>query len=201
MNKSIFFSILLIMVVITGCGGIPQTHYYRIDYTPASATSNNAGVPVTLGVSQFTADVLYESDKIVYRNSPYEVQFYHYRRWVAPPRKIVTERILRQYQTSGAFGKVVRLPTKQTVDYVLKGNIRAFEEWDENNAWAGLVTLEFSLQDIESNETIWQKTLSQRTAAVKREPVEVVKAISQSLNQVIQNSIEDIEKHLVNRTN
>ncbi|MFQ5768956.1 MAG: ABC-type transport auxiliary lipoprotein family protein [bacterium] len=187
----------LILLIIVNCGSVPPTFYYRIDYTMQEpSTQNNNISPYTLGISQFTADILYENDKIVYRRSPYEVQFYHYRRWVAPPKKIVTEKLLKQFRASGEFQRVVSIPSTFKIDYILKGRIQAFEEWDESSAWYGIVALEFQLQNPETKEILWEKMISEKTPAAKKEPVEVVKAISESLNKVVKKSIEEIKKKL-----
>lgn len=186
------FSYVVALSFLSHCGSVPPTYYYRVDYELPNSNSSHNIIPKTLGVAQLDADILYEGDRIVYRNSPYEVQFYHYRRWIAPPKKIVTEKVLKQFQASGIFQKVVSLPSYSKIDYILKGQINAFEEWDEGNAWYGTVTLGFQLQDAETNEIVWENELSRKTKAMKKEPVEVVKAISQSLNKVVQKAIEEI---------
>ncbi|MFQ5863806.1 MAG: ABC-type transport auxiliary lipoprotein family protein [bacterium] len=184
------------LLILSHCGGVPPTYYYRIDYELPNSNSANNIILKTLGVAQFEADLLYEGDRIVYRNSLYEVQFYHYRRWIAPPKKIVTEKVLRQFQASGMFQRVVSVPSHFEIDYILEGQINAFEEWDEGNSWYGMVTLDLELQDTETHDIVWKRELSEKTKALKREPVEVVKAISESLNKVIQKAIEEIESTL-----
>ncbi|MFQ5822651.1 MAG: ABC-type transport auxiliary lipoprotein family protein [bacterium] len=188
--------VLLALSFLNHCGSVPPTYYYRIDYELPSTNSRNDIIPITLGIVQFDADILYEGDRIVYRQSPYEVQFYHYRRWIAPPKKIVTEKVLNQFRASGFFQRVVRIPSTFNIDYILKGQINAFEEWDEGNAWYGIVTLVFQLQNTKSNEIVWENEFSEKTKAMKREPVEVVRAISQSLKKVVQKAIEEIEYNL-----
>jgi ABC-type uncharacterized transport system auxiliary subunit len=197
MKKNILlFSYLASLVFLSSCGSIPQTYYYRIDYDLQDSNSDNNIIKKTVAVAQFDADILYEGDRIVYRHSPYEVQYYHYRRWIAPPKKIVTEKVLKQLQASGIFQRVVGIPSPFNIDYILKGKISAFEEWDEGNSWYGLVTLDFQLQDTKTNEIVWERELSEKTMATKREPVEVVKAISESLKKVIQKAIEEMESTL-----
>jgi len=186
-----FFALWLLV----NCGSMPQTFYYRIDYKIEELRNGNHAIPLTLGISQFDTDVLYEGDRIVYRQSPYQVQFYHYRRWVAPPKKIVTEKVLKQFQASGVFANVVRIPSATKTDYTLKGDIQAFEEWDEGGGWYGLVAIEFKLQNTDL-EIVWQKMLSEKTIIEKKEHIEIVKAISQSLDKVVKSSIEEIKNNL-----
>lgn len=190
---------VLIVLLLSGCGSVPPTYYYKIDYEPASL-QNSSVIPITIGVSQFGADVTYEGDKIVYRESPYEVQFYHYRRWIAQPKKIVTEQVYQQYREADRFQRVVRIPSTFKIDYILKGRITAFEEWDEGQAWYGSVTIEFQLYDPNSNEIVWENFISEKTPATKKEPAEVVQAISESLNKVVAKSIAEIGDHFKEKT-
>lgn len=196
--KNFINGILLILVwfVLSNCGSVPPTYYYRIDYKLENSASQDHPVPSSLGIVQFSADALYETDKIVYRHSPYEVQFYHYRRWVAPPKKIVTEHVLEQLKSSEVFADVVRIPSAVQVDYILGGDIQAFEEWDEKDAWYGIVTIEFNLMDAQTKAIVWQQVLSEKTKANEKQPVAVVQAISESLKKVVQEAIPAIKQNL-----
>ncbi|HEX9653588.1 MAG TPA: ABC-type transport auxiliary lipoprotein family protein [bacterium] len=192
---SIVIASTLLFLTLSNCGGVPPTYYYKIDYEVTDAQHSGI-LPVTIGVGQFSADVLYESDKIVYRDSPYEVQFYHYRRWIAQPKKIVAERIFQQFRAAGLFQRVVRIPSTFKIDYILRGRITSFEEWDEGQSWYGVVTIEFQLHTPDSNEVVWENVISEKTAAAKKEPADVVKAISESLNSVVAKSVAGISEHL-----
>jgi len=195
MNISRLFSISMLIILI-GCGGVPVTYYYQVNYDLPNSGSKDPTIPITLAVQQFDADILYEGERIVYRDSPYEVKFYHYRRWVAPPRKIVTQKVLEQLKASGLFQQVVMIPSPVNADFVLRGKIKAFEEWDEGDSWYGLVSLSFQLQNAASKEIVWENEYSKKTAAEHKDPVKVVEAISQSLKAVIERSIEDVEQSL-----
>jgi ABC-type uncharacterized transport system auxiliary subunit len=195
----LIFAFTALALTLSNCGGVPPTYYYQIDYDYTSG-ENSSVLPLTLALGQFGADVLYESDKIVYRDSPYEVQFYHYRRWITQPEKLVTEKVFRQYRAAGRFQRVVRIPSVYKVDYILKGRITAFEEWDEGDSWFGVVTIEFQLHSLESNELVWEKAISEKTAAQQKDPANVVKAISESLKKVVDQSISEVAEHLKSNT-
>lgn len=196
----ILFSLSLVSVVsiLVSCGGVPPTYYYRVDYQQDDFAGDGVGntVPVTVGVGQFSSDLLYEGDRIVYRDSQYEAKFYYYRRWVSSPRKMVAEKCITDFTSSNAFKRVVRMPSTQKVDYVLKGRILAFEEWDEDNLWFGLVSVGFELQHSKTGDVIWEKIMTQKEPADKKEPVAVVKAISTALDKVIGQTISEIRDEL-----
>ena len=197
-GTALILTAFLFLSFSTSCGGIPPTYFYRVDYEIMEDESNHRDVvPVTLAIAPFKSDILYESDKIVYRNSRYEVQFYNYRRWIVPPKKLVTEKLYKHYRATGNFERVVRTPSTFPVDYILQGRIHAFEEWDEKDTWYGFVKLEFELRHAKTNEIVWEKVLSRRTTAKQKDPVSVVEAISESLNFVINRSIQGVQIHLV----
>ncbi|MCB0291653.1 MAG: membrane integrity-associated transporter subunit PqiC, partial [Calditrichaeota bacterium] len=152
--------------------------------------------PLTLGVGGFDCDVLYEGERIVYRNSPYEVQYYHYRRWVAPPRKLVADAVQQQFSASGSFRRVVSSTAGEPVDYLLRGKINAFEEWDEEEAWFGSVAIEFVLYDADNGAVIWQNRYAEKTPAAQKDPLMVVEAISASLQRVVARAREDVAAKL-----
>ncbi len=192
-TKLILLFFLLLFVV--GCG-IPTTYYYRIDYASAGQNNHAVSLPYTIGVAQFGADALYENDRLVYRESPYQAQFYNYRRWVAAPKKLVTENVIKQYQKAGIFQRVVRIPSAYKINYILRGDIQGFEEWDDGDQWFGVVTVGFRLQEVSSSEIVWENVVSESTLASKKAPVAVVQAISESLNRVVHTSILQINDYL-----
>jgi len=197
MNKNFLFTTIIgLGVVLFSCGGIPPTYYYRVDYTLPGEGSNHSVAPLTIGVTEFDAASLYEGDRIVYRNSPYEVNFYHYRRWVAPPNRLVTEHVFTHLKKTGAFAHVVRFPADLAMDFVLGGKVRAFEEWDNGSEWYGLVTVEFSLRSVQTNEIVWEDAFSQKTRVPGKKPVQVVQAISESLGAVTEQAITALRAYL-----
>jgi phospholipid/cholesterol/gamma-HCH transport system substrate-binding protein len=200
MRKLTGYMPVLLCITLVGCGSVPPTYYYRLDYGIDSPQSQNPdGLPVSVGITAFKSDLLYESEKIVYRDSKYEAKFYNYRKWIAPPRQLVVEKLVKEYRHANRFKRVVRLPASQPVDYILGGRLLSFEEWDEGNSWYGAVAISFCLMQPGSDEIIWEKTISERTPASTREPAEVVISINKSLDKVLQQSIEEISAFMASR--
>ena len=178
------------LLLLQACGSIPETYYYTV--APLSVNAMNGETPrqqdnnaIVLGVENFSAEALYDDDRIIYRESPYEVKYYHYRRWAATPRQLVTEEVRKRLQNSGLFQNVVSFPTSHHVDYVLQGRIASFEEWDRGAEWFGRVAFTAQLYDPISRRVIWSSTFEAETRAEKRVPTAVVEAIGKSLEKCI----------------
>ena len=196
MKKLLHIFLFLNLSFLFSCGSSPETHYYLIEFPISIESPLTAKYPITLALERFQAVPLYEDDRIIYRESKYEVKFYNYRRWVSPPTKIVTEKFLEQLKISGLFKNVVRYPYASQANYLLRGTVKAFEEWDEKEKWFGKVVLEISLEKLENHELIWQGVLSKTTPAEKRHPREIVEALSVSLQACIDEFLKIIDLEL-----
>lgn len=152
-SKMRFECLLLfaICLLLSSCGGVPETYYYTLAFDPATQLNDgHTPLPFALGVEKFQSEVIYDDDRLIYRDSPFEVKYYFYRRWVAPPRHLVTEKVVGYLSDSGLFERVTTYPSVVNVKYVLNGRLLAFEEWDEQNNWYGKVAFKASLQDRKS---------------------------------------------------
>ncbi len=181
---------LLAASILQACGGVPETFYYTV--APLSlknmkdgATTNSSARTTVLGIEKFSAEALYDDDRIIYRESPYEVKYYHYRRWAAPPRQLVTEEALKHLEQSRLFQNVVSFPTSHHVDYVLTGRIVSFEEWDRGAEWFGRVAFTAQLYDPSTRKIFWSEVFEAETRAEKRVPTAVVEAIGKSLEKCL----------------
>lgn len=175
--------------LLSACGGVPETFYYTVAplavKTTEAEANNHTERTVVLGVEKFSAEALYDDDRIIYRDSPYEVKYYHYRRWAAMPRQLVTDQVLKQLQAAHIFRNVVSFPSNNRVDYVLTGRILSFEEWDREEQWFGRAAFSAQLYDPASRRLLWSAMFEAETRAEKRIPTAVAEAIGRSLEKCI----------------
>jgi ABC-type uncharacterized transport system auxiliary subunit len=183
----VFFSLL------QSCGGVPETFYYTLAFESSQPINDgHSPLPYALGVEKFQSEMIYDDDRIIYRDSPFEIKYYYYRRWVAPPRHLVTEKVMSHLSESGLFEKVTAYPAMVNVKYVLGGRLLAFEEWDEQDKWYGKVTFKASLYEPATQRVVWSGTFAHQQAVAKKIPAAVVEAMSLSLKQCL----DDLTKAL-----
>ena len=184
---------LIVLFLFLTCSSIPETHFYLIDYPITDIKENpNPIFDIVIGVTKFKAGPLYADGRLVYRENPYEGKYYHYHRWIAEPGKLVTDKTIEQLNAAKLFKQVVVFPRYTQCDYILNGNIKALEEWDETNKWFAKVKIAFELVDKKSNKLIWKKIIEKQNPVTKKSPFAVVTGINQSVKQCV----EELQKEL-----
>jgi ABC-type uncharacterized transport system auxiliary subunit len=121
-------------LVSASCGGaLPKTHYYTLQ-APAPPPSNDPRTNFVLGVERLRAPEMLRDDRIVYYESPTQMNFYQYHRWGSDPATMLAEFLAQWIDGMGVFAQVRLLPGREPLDYVLRGRLLSFEEVDYEGA-------------------------------------------------------------------
>jgi len=171
------------VLFLAACAAAPEIRYFRVEY-PLPGPSANSPLPLTLGIARLTAPEPYHQERIIYRTSPYQVQYYAYDRWESPPVDMVNDRLLEQFAASGWFRRVVPWRRGEALDYRLEARLRRFEELDEADGWYGLVELEYEIVD-RDGRSLLREVASQRVRAEPRNPEGTAEALSRGLRAAL----------------
>ena len=180
--KRSWLAAVLAAGVASACGGgqAPATHYYDL----ASAARRHPGDGPVLAVEPLEADEPYDDDRIVYRQNPYKVDYYHYHRWSASPGALVSRHLERALEASGRFAAVLR-DDHSKATYVLGGRLLALEEGDvSRKRWLARVAIELHLRDAKSGDVVWSRRLEETEPVARQSPEGVARALSRALDRV-----------------
>ncbi len=195
----LFLLAFLISLVLGGCSltrSKQEVQYYALALPPRTpAPSNSAPVKASLVVRPFTAQPPYNRDRMVYRSSPYEFDFYHYHRWVTKPADMLTTLTRRTLQQSGLFTTVYPTPDAQA-DLRLGGVVRQYEEVDQAQSWQAVLSIEVWLSRSQEPAPFWFQSYSATRLATKRNPAAVAEAMSQNLQDVLERLTHDLASAL-----
>lgn len=177
---------------LSACGGsAPEIKHYRLDVETPRARAKAGDKPV-LGIEPFTADAAYDEPQIVYRTTPYELNYYYYHRWAATPGPLVTDALRRGYESTGKFEAVTSGLSTQT-DVVLSGHIAAIEEVDvTEDKWLGRLVLELRLRDARTGDLLWSQTFEEEERLKERTPAGLAEAVSKALVRIIEATSDNI---------
>ncbi|MCS6924264.1 MAG: PqiC family protein [Candidatus Binatia bacterium] len=192
-STRLVWSVVVLCGVITqGCSltrARPAVRYYSLSIAlPEPAPG--AGT-LSLVVRPFTARDPYDRNSMVYRQSPYQLDFYQYHRWAATPAQQVTEWTRRYLGQSGVFAKVFPTPDA-TADLALSGIIRQFEEIDHQHTWEAALSIDFWLTRGDQRTPLWFRSYAATQQAAKRNPAAIAEAMSRNLETILRQLIADL---------
>lgn len=181
-------------MLICGCSLTkprPEVHHYTLTLTILPQAMTQAAKS-TLVVRPFSANDPYTQERLVYRTSPYRLDFYNYHRWAAPPAEQVADWTRRYLRGSAIFASVY--PTGEGVaDFALGGRIRQFDEIDNEQSWDATLSIDFWLVGADPRRPLWSQSYVATQQTAKRNPAAVAEAMSRNLETILEQLVADLE--------
>lgn len=185
----------LLGLALAACAGkLPETRYYQLA-SPESAKPRPANDDppdngsVALVVETLDTDNAYDDDRIVYRLTPYRLDYYNYHRWSAAPGALVGNYLEGAARASGRFGAVTRDPNPQA-PVTLGGRVVAIEEVDKSKTqWVGHVVIELRLTDSATGDIVWTRQFDETEPVAKQTPEGLAQALSAALGRIAKAAI------------
>ena len=187
--SGIFLAVFLMASGID-CSSVPENHYFTMAYVllPGNAGERPA-YQQTVRVRQLEIGPAYDTERIVYRYSPYEFQYYNFMRWAAKPHVMLTNLIVRHLQHAQLFGDVAMEYHDRVPDYEISGVVYAVEELDSGNEWFAHLAFSLRLSRYRGEKVVWSHEVDVKKQVYNKEPVYVVRALSELMEAEMQKSL------------
>ena len=190
------YAALLALVVAAGCGAAPREHFFMMAYLPPLEQKEVFKHPYTLRLKPMDISLAYDKEKIVYRYSQFEFEYYHYQLWAVKPQKMISDLLRRYLTASGCFDRVVASFTEHKPDFELSGEILAIEELDSGDAWFAHLAMSLRLTRYRSNNVLWSYEFDEKKPVHNKAPVYVVKALSELFEAQAGKMVSELESFL-----
>jgi ABC-type uncharacterized transport system auxiliary subunit len=179
-----------LLLVLAACAGkVPETRYYQLA-APIAAQKQPASVSVA--VEPLAADAAYDDDRIVYRLTPYRLDYYNYQRWSSPPGTMIANYLQDVLAKSGRFRAVMHEPS-DSVPVTLGGRVVALEEVDRSKTqWIGHVVVELTLTDTVTNKVLWAQQYDESEPLKEQTPEGLAQAISIAMARITQSALPTV---------
>ena len=192
LNSRLVSAFVLWGVTLSGCSLTkpqPAVHHYALTVTIPEASASTA--KASLIVRPFAAADPYNQERLVYRSSAYQVDFYNYHRWAASPSEQITDWTRRYLAGSDLFAKVFP-STDGSADLELSGKIRQIEEVDHEQAWEAVLSIDFWLTRAGQHSPFWFQSYTATRQTIKRNPEAVAEALSRNLEDILGRLTSDL---------
>jgi ABC-type uncharacterized transport system auxiliary subunit len=167
--------------LLVGCSAIPEETFFTLSYSLREPPADAARLPVSVRVRDLDIAPAYDKDRMVYRFSPYQFQYYNYMLWAVKPHRMVTDLLARHLERAGLFQAVLREYADKPPEYELGGMLEAIEELDAGDEWFAHLVLNLQLHRRADGRVVWSKRIDAQKKVYNKQPVYVVKALSEIL--------------------
>lgn len=174
---------LLVLLALAACAGkLPPTRHYAL--APVTGAAVAATGDVVLVLEPFTTEPAYDDERIVYRPSPYRLDYYNYHRWSASPGTLVGNYLEQALERTGRFRAVVRELSPQA-PVVLGGRVVAIEEIDTSRTrWVGRIVVELTLTEPRTGAVLWTEQFDETEPLTTQTPDGLARALSVALARI-----------------
>lgn len=199
-SKSVVVArVALAVLLVAGCGKVRYPNYYTLALAPTLAPAANGGRTLgSLAVRDFEAPAYLRQGRIVYRESPTEVGFYEYHRWVTNPSATVTTAILGTLRSSGLFSQVDSEANHIKPEFLLKGQLARLDEIDYGGAVRVEVKLSAQLVNLRTTSIVWSGAEAETARVEKATVNSVVIEMSHAAQKCIDRLLADMQQQLGN---
>jgi ABC-type uncharacterized transport system auxiliary subunit len=178
------------------CSSVPEYTYFTMAYSLLPQEESKTPVAGSLRIRDLEITPAYDKDKMVYRFSPYQFQYYNYMLWAVKPNKMVSELVVRHMEHVGLFKVVSRDYGEARPDYELSGTLEAIEELDSGDEWFAHLAFSLRLTRYRDEVVIWSRRVDAKKRVYNKAPVYVVKALSQLMEEQMGQVVEELRVHL-----
>jgi ABC-type uncharacterized transport system auxiliary subunit len=169
----------------------PDKKYYQIELAgPPSASV----LAKTLLVDRIEIDSLYDDFRILYRVSPYEVNYYAYHFWAEKPSRMLRDALLHHLEASKRFKRLLADPAKEEPDWVLRCAVHQLEEVDAPASWSARLSMKIELAEFKSGKVLATRRFDRQEPMARKDVALVPAALSRILSEELAALFADLKE-------
>jgi ABC-type uncharacterized transport system auxiliary subunit len=184
--------LFVIIVFVQGCiSSSPGKRYYQlhVEVTPKEGSPR---IDKVLMVGLVEIDRVYNDYRIVYRHSPFELNYYSYEFWIKKPDDLVKDAMVSYFSECGAFNKVITKYSEGDPDIIIRAKVNAVEEYDMSNTWYARLAIEFKVKAFHTGETVMVYSFDRKEKLLEKKVGRVSVRISAILEDELAKLLEQL---------
>ena len=195
----LLYSLALLVLALAGCSfdqKLPEKQRFILTGTQPDGPIGSGGGG-TLRVHRFRAASVFERKALVYRTDDDLFAEDFYNEFYAQPGMMVREITLRYLEAAGIFDVVLEPNDSRHADWLLEGRVEnLYADLRDRDRPVAIVDVGFSLVNERSAdlETIFQRRYEEKVDAASSRPREIVRAMAQGLNAILERLAVDLDR-------
>ena len=182
--KKLIILLAAAAVLLAGCfSAQPEKKYYEIHLEAVPAAEP---FTASLLVDRLEIDSVYDDFRIIYRLSPFEINYYAYHFWADKPSKLLRNSLIQYLEKSRLFPKLILEPIRGNADWAFRWTVHQIEEVDLVDAWFARLSMKFEIADTKTGAVLASRTFDRSEPLSKKDVGEVPAVLSRILTEELQ---------------
>jgi ABC-type uncharacterized transport system auxiliary subunit len=185
---------LLLVALTAGCAApsVPKEQYFRLEAGPAPAPIAH---PITgvLEVVPFSADGVAGERPLLFTANGTKLEQRNYAYWTDVPAAMLRDQTIAYLRSAHAADKVVPSELRLGGSYRIQGDIKRLEQSVRDKKSTGIIELELSLIDENSDALVLDKVYHAEQPAANDTIDATVAALDAGLRDILQRFVADID--------
>lgn len=196
----ILLSVLLLSVLIsaTACMSSAGKQYHQL-FLPLNRISQDTGsttpkplIDKIIMVEETATDDIYNDYRVVYRESPYQLNYYSYQFWAKKPGKLVRDVILEYFRGNRLFKQTIGRFSEGNPDLLIRATVHIIEEIDLSYTWFAHLKMDIQVKDFKTDKQILFHSFNRR----KQLPVKKVEQLPVVLSSILREELDIVIEKL-----
>jgi len=195
---SVLFALIWAALATSGCISSVGKEYFQL-YLPQNTTAAAGGenaykIDKILLVESVDVDAVYNDYRMVYRTSPFHLNYYSYKYWIKKPEVLVKESIVDYFSKNNIFKRMVTGLTEGEPDIRLKAVVHIIEEYDRPDTWFAHLKMDIRIIDFKTGELVLSHSFDRQRQLAARKVEHLPIAISGLLQEELDKVINKLTK-------
>jgi ABC-type uncharacterized transport system auxiliary subunit len=185
---------LLLAAFAAGCAApsVPKEQYFRLEAGPAPAPVAHP-ISGVLEVVPFSADGVAGERPLLFTANGTKLEQRNYAYWTDVPGAMLRDQTIAYLRSADVAGKVVPSELRLDGTYRIQGDIKRLEQSVRDRKSTGIIEIEFSLIDEDTDKLVIDKVYHSEQPAADDTIDAAVTALDAGLRDILQRFVADID--------
>ena len=181
--------ICVVLLSIAGCMSSPIKRYFQLRI-PGARMETIEPVAKTVMIKRIQVAKVYDQYRMVYRTSPFELNYYSYNFWIKKPGELLEDAIDEFLVRNNIFNAVIHEYAQGEPDWELLVWLSRLEDEDLGRRRFGHLAMKFEIRDYKTDQLLISYEFDRRTPLKENKihsvPVEISRLLEEELMKLVE---------------
>ena len=187
--KGNVFLLTIIFLLFGGCGG---PSYFDLQ---TEITENQGGFQLDriLLIDDVEINETYRDQRIIYRESPFQVKYYNFVLWSKTPDELIKDAVIDFWKKRAIFKKVNAFGSEDDADLTMRIRIDAVEKCYVQKNWYVRLALDAEIVDAKNNGILFIHSFDRKTRLAGKK----IRYVPEMISKILHEELLKIEAKLL----